>query len=440
MPATSRSGERLSRRSGSGRAGSPSKSRITQPRSVSIVWPRCRSPWVRITRPPVAGRRERLEPLAHVLAAAGDLGRRPLVGQLEEDALDLLVDVGHEQRHRLGARLVGREGRVLGLRAQRGVQLAGDAAEQPQPLEQRVGRRCAMPSSTRSQPSRAPARYSCRTPSVASMRRPWTSYQPASGAMCSKPRAERKRSSSSSGFTPGSTRRKAFRISASPKTTDELDCSTPTGRTSTLPAAPCGADGAQRKRTAPSSTGTSSPWRIRCSSSRPWAGSARRVVDRPAARLGDHALRPALGGGPQADRQLVGLVRPLAEAGLDDREHQHRRRRRAARRPRRSRSGRPRATWSRTSAAPRPSRASASSSRNERSPAAMAAATSVILAALHELEPVEAARREREQVPPLADPREARAPEDLDRDSGPPTWRGRARRPAPSARSCARTA
>src|SRR5918994_991393 len=57
---------------------------------------------------------------------------------------------------------------------------------------------------------------------------------------------------------------------------------------------------------------------------------------------------------------------------------------------------------------------SASSSRKETSPAAMAAATSVILAALHELEPVEAARREREQVLPLPDAREAGAPEDLD--------------------------
>ena len=89
-----------------------------------------------------------------------------------------------------------------------------------------------------------------------------------------KSRAERKRSSSSSGFTPGSTRRNAFRMSDSPKTTDELDCSTPTGLTSTVPATPAAADSAQRKRSSPSSTGTSSPWRIRCSSSRPWAGSA----------------------------------------------------------------------------------------------------------------------------------------------------------------------
>ena len=70
------------------------------------------------------------------------------------------------------------------------------------------------------------------------MWRPSTSYQPASAAMCGKPRAERKRSSSSSGFTPGSTLRNAFMISSSPKTIEEFDCSTPTGRTSTVPPRP----------------------------------------------------------------------------------------------------------------------------------------------------------------------------------------------------------
>ena len=39
MPATSRSGERLRRRSGSARAGSPSKSSTTQPRRARMVWP-----------------------------------------------------------------------------------------------------------------------------------------------------------------------------------------------------------------------------------------------------------------------------------------------------------------------------------------------------------------------------------------------------------------
>ena len=100
----------------------------------------------------------------------------------------------------------------------------------------------ASSSSTSSQPSRAPARNSCRIPSVASTSRPSKSYQPASGAMFGNPRADRKRSSSSSGFSPGSTRRNAFRISESPNTIEELDCSTPTGRTSTVPPRPATAD------------------------------------------------------------------------------------------------------------------------------------------------------------------------------------------------------
>src|SRR5689334_3473800 len=60
------------------------------------------------------------------------------------------------------------------------------------------------------------------------------------------------------------------------------------------------------------------------------------------------------------------------------------------------------------------------SSRKDRSPAATAAATSVIVAPLDQLEPVEAAGREREQVRPLADGREARAAEHLDRAAAPP--------------------
>jgi hypothetical protein len=111
-------------------------------------------------------------------------------------------------------------------------------------------------------------------PSVASTRRPSKSYQPASAAMLGNPRADRKRSSSSSGFSPGSTRRNAFRISSSPNTIDEFDCSTPTGRTSTVPPGDDEADGAQWKPSTPSSTVTSESERIRCSSSRPNAGSA----------------------------------------------------------------------------------------------------------------------------------------------------------------------
>ena len=43
--------------------------------------------------------------------------------------------------------------------------------------------------------------------------------------MFSKPRSVRKRSISSSGFTPGSSRRNTFRMSSSSKTIDVFDCS-----------------------------------------------------------------------------------------------------------------------------------------------------------------------------------------------------------------------
>ena len=140
MPATSRSGERFRRRSGSERAGSPSKSRIAQPRSgVSIVWPRCRSPWVRMTLPPApmcessCSRSRTSWPRPRI----GSVRRR--LGQLDEHPLDLLVDVRGQDRERLRARLVGGERRVRRLRAEHRVQLARDLAERAHSLEQPLG-------------------------------------------------------------------------------------------------------------------------------------------------------------------------------------------------------------------------------------------------------------------------------------------------------------
>ncbi|MDZ7733584.1 MAG: hypothetical protein U5R31_11270 [Acidimicrobiia bacterium] len=48
IPATSRSGERLMRRSLVDLDGSPSKSMITKSRPARSTWPRWRSPWIRI--------------------------------------------------------------------------------------------------------------------------------------------------------------------------------------------------------------------------------------------------------------------------------------------------------------------------------------------------------------------------------------------------------
>ena len=350
MPATSRSGERLSRRSGSGRAGSPSKSRITQPRSVSIVWPRCRSPCVRITRPPVPvaesdwsrSRTSWPRPAISAVGPSSGSSRKTRSICSSMSATSSAIDSA------LGSS--GANAGVLGLRAQRGVQLAGHAAEAA------ACARAARPARSRCPRARGPSPRARRpgtawsTPSVASMRRPWTSYQPASGAMCSKPRAERKRSSSSSGFTPGSTRRKAFRISASPKTTDELDCSTPTGpdldaarRALRRGRRPAEADGAVLDRDVVALAHA-------VQQLAPLGGVGEPVVDRPAVGLEDHALRSsprppagarAAAGRSRASPRRSGPRRSRARAAAA---------RRGARRPRRSRSARPRATWSRTSA------------------------------------------------------------------------------------------
>ena len=269
--------------------------------------------------------RQRAELLAHVLAAAADRRGRLGLGQLEEDALDLLVDVGGQDRQRLHRRLVGRERRVGVVRAERGVQLADHGAERAELVQQPFG------IARRARPARAPTRRGSRAgtpagcPSVASIRRPSTSYQPASEAMCGKPWALRKRSSSSSGFTPGSILRNAFMISWSPKTIEELDCSTPTGRTSTVPPSA----GARVRRPAEDelvladlelAVGAHPVQQLAAG-----GGVGERVVDRPAVGLDDHALGPALLDRAQPERHLVGLVRPRREARLDEAQDDRRR-------------------------------------------------------------------------------------------------------------------
>ena len=85
--------------------------------------------------------REEAQLLAHLLAAAENR-REPLVvgGQREEDARDLLVHRGGEEAERLDARLLGRERRVVGIGAERGVHVRGHLAEPSQPVEEALGR------------------------------------------------------------------------------------------------------------------------------------------------------------------------------------------------------------------------------------------------------------------------------------------------------------
>ena len=192
----------------------------------------------------------------------------------------------------------------------------------------------ASSSSASSQPSRAPARNSCRMPSVASIRRPSNSYQPASGAMCGKPRADRKRSSSSSGLIA--------RLDAAEHLQDQR-LAEHDRRVGLLDADRAHVDACRR-----------APARRRAQRKREHAvarpdlgvrahpvqqlarrrGVGERVVDRPAVGLADHALVPALVDRPQAERHLVDLVRPGREARLDEREHEQRRLVAQRRRPR----------------------------------------------------------------------------------------------------------
>ena len=389
------------RRAWSGRGGSRRGcgSRARPRRRARAACSRSRTSW-----PRPADRRERL-----VVAA----GRR-------RSARSPRRRRGEDRRAPRRSARSGANAGSRGLGAERRVQLAGDHAERVQRGRGTPRGRSPSSSSASSQPSRAPARYSCRIPERRVDQAALVLVPAGERRDVREARARtRKRSSSSSGLTPGSTRRNAFRISASPNTIDEFDCSTPTGRTSTVPPSARAAP-AQRKR------------------------------ERAVARL-------HVGAGAHPVQQLARRA-PGRRA----------RRRRSSRRPRRSRARpsprRPagcRAAAGRARASPAGKRASISASTSsgdsvaqrdrlehvevrdlarlgaepalgddplaaaprrrgtERSPASSSRPRSSVV--LDELEPVEAARREREQVRQLADAREARARRTARPGSGPRT-------------------
>ena len=138
MPATSRSGERFRRRSGSDRAGSPSKSRITQSfEGARSVWPRWKSPWCADDPAAGAGMRHLAEPLPDFLATLSDrLERLQAVGEVDEGSIDLLVDRRGEQPERLQAGLLGGEGRIRRVPGEAGVHGAGHLTEPTQAAEE----------------------------------------------------------------------------------------------------------------------------------------------------------------------------------------------------------------------------------------------------------------------------------------------------------------
>ena len=184
MPATSRSGERLSRRSGSGRAGSPSKSRIAQPRSREH----------RLAEVQVAVGAD------HVAAGADVRERcsfsrtswpRPRIGagRLGLGQVDGRCARSARRRRRSGSTAPPCDGSSG---ANAGSELSEPSAVCSSPITSPSARRLVeqpVGVARRARPARAPsrrarrARNSCRIPSVASMRRPSTSYQPASDAM-----------------------------------------------------------------------------------------------------------------------------------------------------------------------------------------------------------------------------------------------------------------
>ena len=142
--------------------------------------------------------------------------------------------------------------------------------------------------------------------------------------MFGKPRAVRKRSSSSSGLRPGSSFRKTFITSSSPNTSDEFDCSTPIGRTSTSSASSL-IPSTRWKLNSPSSVldrllGVDPPQQLA-----PVRRLRQRVVDRPRRASRDRSSEQHVGGAGHAERQLVELVRAGGEARLEQAEHQQRR-------------------------------------------------------------------------------------------------------------------
>jgi hypothetical protein len=269
--------------------------------------------------------RQVLQQLAHVLAAALDRRERLDVGQVDEDALDLLVDVGGQQRERLRARLLGDERRVRALRAERGVQIAGHRAERPEVAEQPLG--------VRGEPLE---RELPAVPGVGQVLLQDAERRVEQPALVLVPARQR-----------GDVREAALgqeaqqlelgvhaRLHAPERLEDQLVAEDHRGvglldadRPDVDGPAAAGVRGLRpaeaQRRVLAGDLGVVVPHAVQ------QLASVRRiderVVDRPAVELGDDALGPALVGRPQPERQLVDLVRALAEARLDEQQDQLRR-------------------------------------------------------------------------------------------------------------------
>ena len=332
IPATSRSGLRLRRRSGSERAGSPSKSRITQSSSAHERLPEVEVAVVADHASDAAEVRQHAQPLAHLLAAPADrIELGDVVGQVEEHRSISSSTVAVSSPSDSTRGLLGREARVVRVGAEHRVHARRHLAEPARAA--RGSLRCRRASCRARAPSRRrPATNRWRMPSVASIGRPAYAYQPASCAMFAKPCSVRKRSSSSSGLIPASSRRNTFRISSSSNTIELFDCSASIGRAS----------------------------RSSCRAAKPSRPRRTRRRRRPAGSLialphHRHELAQRSRGAVErvervVGEQLVHLVRPRVEADLDEQQLERAARPRAGPRGRRPARARRPSSSSRTSA------------------------------------------------------------------------------------------
>ena len=267
---------------------------------------------------------EHLEPLAHVLPAPGERREGVELRQVAEHALDLLVDVRGQQRERLHAGLLGHERRVLRVRAEHAVHLARDLPERVQLVEHHA--------------RAAGELVEHELPAVAR----------AGQVLLEDP--ERRVDLAALDLVPAGERgdvrelargqeaqqlelRVDARLDAPERLEDQL-LAEHHRRVRLLDADRPDLDRprhARRRGLRPAEAQQAVLDRDVVALADPvqqlaaLRGVGERVVDRPPVGLRDHALLPAVLGRPQPERDLVGLVRPLAEARLDQHEHEQRR-------------------------------------------------------------------------------------------------------------------
>src|SRR3954462_9170623 len=226
MPATSLNGVCFARRSSRGRAGSPSKSKMSHWPSLRSTCPRWRSPGWRIRAPPGSAG-------AQVRIRCSRSGLRASISGTEPRATRT---VSPSSRSRFSLQRT-RSSRMI----DSGAKAGSDGSEASAACISPTRVPSSRISSSGSVPLRkAPSRYDhpsestrtnrCATAAVA-FTAPSRAMPPRSGGVAVNPRRARNAPISSSGFTPGSSLRMSFTITLSSKTMDVLLCSADSLRT-----------------------------------------------------------------------------------------------------------------------------------------------------------------------------------------------------------------